>query len=52
MANINVMTRNKQMALLVALLLGLAGAGIVAWYIGSPSRPPPEKISQLNLSRI
>lgn len=38
MANINEMTRNKQMALLVTLLLGLAGAGIVAWYIGSPSR--------------
>lgn len=43
MANINVMTRNKQMALLVALLLGLAGAGIVAWYIGSPSRAAPGK---------
>lgn len=43
MANINVITHHKQMALLVALLLGLAGAGIVAWYIGSPSRAAPGK---------
>lgn len=43
MANINVLTRRKQMALLVAVALGLSAIGGVAWYIGSPSKASPGK---------
>ncbi|MFC7506582.1 hypothetical protein ACFQUX_02935 [Pantoea stewartii] len=43
MANINVLTRRKQTALLVAVALGLSAIGGVAWYIGSPSKASPGK---------
>jgi len=43
MANINVLTRRKQGALLVAVALGLSAIGGVAWYIGSPSKASPGK---------
>lgn len=46
MANINVLTRRKQMALLVAVALGLSVIGGVAWYIGTPAKSHPGK-SQL-----
>ena len=43
MANINVQTRRKQMALLVSVALGLSAIGGVAWYIGTPSKASPGK---------
>ncbi|HEC2564920.1 TrbI/VirB10 family protein [Raoultella ornithinolytica] len=43
MANINVLTRRKQMAVLIAVVLGLSAIGGVAWYIGTPSKAPPGK---------
>lgn len=43
MANINVLTRRKQMAVLIAVALGLSAIGGVAWYIGAPSKASPGK---------
>ncbi|MGR7043384.1 TrbI/VirB10 family protein [Klebsiella aerogenes] len=43
MANINVLTRRKQMAVLIAVALGLSAIGGVAWYIGAPSKVSPGK---------
>lgn len=43
MANINVLTRRKQMAVLIAVALGLSAIGGVAWYIGAPSKVAPGK---------
>ncbi len=52
MANINVLTRRKQTALLVAVALGLSAIGGVARYIGSPSKRLPGKASRKNRYRI
>lgn len=43
MANINVLTRRKQMVVLIAVALGLSAIGGVAWYIGTPSKASPGK---------
>ncbi|MEQ4763550.1 TrbI/VirB10 family protein [Klebsiella aerogenes] len=43
MANINVLTRRKQMVVLIAVALGLSVIGGVAWYIGAPSKATPGK---------
>lgn len=43
MANINVLTRRKQMAVLIAVALGLSAIGGIAWYIGAPSKASPGK---------
>lgn len=43
MANINVLTRRKQMVVLIVVALGLSAIGGVAWYIGTPSKASPGK---------
>lgn len=43
MANINVLTRRKQMVVLIAVALGLSAIGGAAWYIGTPSKATPGK---------
>ncbi|WP_058914193.1 TrbI/VirB10 family protein [Entomohabitans teleogrylli] len=43
MANINVLTRRKQMVVLIAVALGLSAIGGVAWYIGQPVKSKPSE---------
>lgn len=43
MSNINLLTRRKQMTLLVMVMLGLSAIGGIAWYIGSPTKASPGK---------
>ncbi|KML22959.1 conjugal transfer protein TraB [Leclercia adecarboxylata] len=39
--NINVLARRKQMAVLIAVALGLSAIAGVAWYIGAPAKHAP-----------
>lgn len=45
MANINVITRRKQMTVFIACCLGLSAIGGIAWYIGQPTKSAPSQKS-------
>ncbi|MCT4709159.1 conjugal transfer protein TraB [Enterobacteriaceae bacterium H11S18] len=41
--NLNVIARKKQMAVFIALILGLTAAGTLAWYVGTPGKRAPSQ---------
>jgi conjugal transfer pilus assembly protein TraB len=41
--NINVLARRKQMAIFIAVALGLSTIGGVAWYVGTPKKHAPSQ---------